>query len=231
MKCIVPIAGPDLWSPDFGLRPLLEVNGQPLIEWVLLNRPWAIELKRSDYVFVIRAVRDSNVLVKYFSDRWPEAHVLSLPALTDGAMLTAMAGATLCGDDEALIVDLADIGFDDCAPLAKFEEDSHLGAIVPTFESSEPIYSYLDLQDGYALGAREKVVISSHASAGVYIFRDRRVFFQAAAHSFAHRELRYNDLYYVCPMVNGVIEQGFSVHSPQVSAIAPVGKIFHRHTE
>lgn len=230
MKCVVPLAGPDLVHPAHGFRPLVPVEGVPLLERALRSRAWAGQLAGSDHVFVTRAVDDIERLEAWLADRWPGCRIVRLGSMTDGAMLSALAGiAALGGDDEVIAVDLADILFADgpADPQALF--DAGVGAVIPVFESQEDCYSYLRSEGGRVVEAAEKRVISDAASAGVYFFRDRATYLRAAADALGQAErLTFKGIHFVCPMANCVIAQGLEVLAPGVADCRPVGKMFHK---
>lgn len=229
MKCIVPLAGPDLWTQQYGLRPLVNVNGTPLIEAALRPRAWAAAMKPSDYIFVIRETTGYADLADYLRKTWPGSRSVTLSDVTGGALFSCLAAMALVPPDETVIIDLADIFFcegpDD--PEVLMTKEGY-GAVVPVFVSNEACYSYLKIEDGFVTEAREKIVISANASAGVYMFRNSEVFLQAATHSIAHRsELAHKNKLFICPMINGVIAGGLKVIAPDVSDCQPVGKMFH----
>ncbi len=212
MKCVVPLAGPDLWTETFGFRPLVPVEGRPLLQVALDQRAWRGRLESRDYIFVVREVEGLEQLEQALRALWPECRIVRLSHLTGGALYSALAAMSLVAPDEPVIVDLADILFTE-GP----EDPEHLfkaqdwGAIVPVFQSTEPCYSYLEIEDGRVLRAREKQVISDHASAGVYMFASPQLYLTAAVHSLQQRdELSYRNLLFICPMVNGVIAAGSS---------------------
>ena len=229
MKCIVPLAGPDLWTAEYGFRPLFAVDGQPILEAALHSRAWHDQLRSEDYIFVVREVAGLAELTDYLSRKWPGCRIVTLSHLTGGALFSVLAAMAFVSPDEPVIVDLADILFSEGPddPAALFTRHGY-GAIVPAFASSESCYSYLEIQDGKVISAREKQVISEHASAGVYMFGSPQVFLEAAAHSITHRDaLSYRGILFICPMVNGVIAAGRSVAAPHIANYHPVGKIFH----
>lgn len=229
MKCVVPLAGPDLVHPRHGFRPLVPFEGQPLLRRALDMRAWVKSLATADYVFVVREVDRIETLIRWLETNWPGCRIVRLPALTGGALYSALAGvAAYMGDDEPLVVDLADILFHEgpSDPGAAFAKD--VGMIVPVFTSGDPVYSYLRSENGRVVEAAEKKVISDAASAGVYIFRDRATFLAAAAHSLRHRAaLAFGNALFVCPMANGVIAEGQLVLAPHVADAVPAGKVFH----
>lgn len=229
MKCIVPLAGPDLWTEKYGFRPLVDLDGTPLIEAALRERAWAKQLGGDDYIFVVRDVPGLPDLVAHLRKTWPGCRVVTLSHLTGGALFSVLSAMALVAPDEPLIVDLADILFssDLSDPQQVLEATGH-GMIVPAFTSNEACYSYLRIVDGLVVEAREKQVISENASAGVYIFRNVQVFMEAAAHSIANRQsLSFRNILFICPMVNGVVAGGHTVIAPQIEDCIPLGKIFH----
>jgi hypothetical protein len=227
MKCVIPLAGPDIFLEGRGFKPLIDLDGDTLIHRTLAGRPWAAVLAPEDYIFVTRSDIGTSELNDYLRATWPGCRVVTIPGITDGAMLSALAGILMVPDDTPVIVDLADIMFD--APdLEAITFDDRLGAIIPSFKSQEPIYSYLVIENGVVTQAAEKRVISDNASAGVYIFRDRKAYLTAVVHSITHRdELRFKNIYFVCPMANGLIAAGYSVTSPSVENVISISKDFH----
>ena len=144
-------------------------------------------------------------------------------------MLTAMAGiAMLPQDGEAIVVDLADILFEAGPANPENLLVGQVGALIPCFRSSEPCYSYLRMDGERVVEAAEKRVISDLASAGVYFFKDRTTYLSAAAFCLSHADrMTVNGVHFVCPMVNGIINEGMEVLAPVVEHVKPVGKIFH----
>ncbi|MGC4410017.1 hypothetical protein D4A92_22345 (plasmid) [Rhizobium rosettiformans] len=229
MKCIVPLAGPDVWSDRYGLRPLFKVDGLPLIDLALTSRAWKGKLGGEDYIFVLRETEGGEQLKAHLSASFPRCRFVTLSHLSGGALFSTLAAMALVEPTEPLIIDLADILFSHgpADPAALFAKEG-LGAAVPVFPSSQSCYSYLRIENGFAVEAREKQVISDHASAGVYMFRDVEVFLQSASYSIRNRDvLAYRNSLFICPMVNGVVAAGLKVVAPDVSDCRPVGKLFH----
>lgn len=234
MKIVVPLAGPDFELKDGSTKAELMIEGHPLLRRSLDTRPWAVqqEVISSDYIFVLKDTSVSREFAGGTLQSWyPACKTVFVSSYTQGAALSAAAGISLTsGEDEPLIVDLADIEF-----RATLDISGHLlghadlGAIALTFKSDNPAYSYLlEDADGIFLQAAEKRVISDNASAGVYIFRNPGVYFSALAHALAHPESHiFNDLFYVCPLFNGVAAGGWVVLRHEVSDIRDI-KIAHQ---
>jgi hypothetical protein len=227
VKCIVPLAGGDLEHPVHGFRPWVPVEGERLLKRALDQRAWRSRLSGSDFVFVVRSVAKVDELEAWLSAEWPGCAIVRLPAMTRGAMFTALAGiAALPADNEPIVVDLADILFGGIDPSELLGQD--VGAVIPCFVSNEDCYSYLRMNHGEVVEAAEKRVISDRASAGVYFFADRPTFLDAAVHSIDHSgTLTVKGVFFVCPMANGVLARGKRVLAPLVDNVTPIGKIFH----
>lgn len=229
MKCIVPLAGPDLEHPEHRFRPWYPYRGERILQHALEGRSWRGKLDGSDFVFVVRHVAGVADLEAWLAATWPGCRIVRLSHATGGALFSAMAGiAAIADTDEPVIIDLADILFDcgneDLTALIAGD----VGAVVPCFSSDEPCYSYLRMEDGNVVEAAEKRVISDRASAGVYIFRNPATYLSCARHSIEHRQtLAYRNILFVCPAVNGVIAEGGIVLAPMVEDVQPIGKIFH----
>ena len=211
----VPIS--DLATVGIHLFP---VDGLPLVETALTGRPWwrQGQLEAEGLVFVLRG-------------RFPGAAFAWLGELSGGALWSALAGTALLRRPERpLCIDLVDVLYEGDAAIADgFDADRDLAAVVPWFTADESCYSYLRLEaDGRVTEAAEKRVISPHASAGSYVFRDAATWLDAAAHSIRHRaRLAHKGALFVCPSVMGLIEAGRAVTGVPVRHARPFSRLFH----
>lgn len=234
MMCVVPLAGPDVVHPTLGIKPLMPVDGRPLVEAALTGRPWWRHglLEPEGLVFVLRRdIAASAELEAVLRDRFPGAAFAWLDGQSGGALWSALAGTALLRRPERpLCIDLVDILYESDAPIAdRFAADGDVAAVVPWFESGESCYSYLRMDAGGRVSeAAEKRVISPHASAGSYLFRDTATWLDAAAHSIRHRDrLEHKGALFVCPSVMGLIDAGRTVIGVPVRNARPVSKLFH----
>jgi hypothetical protein len=238
MQCIVPLAGPQLIHPRHGLIIKYPVDGAPLLKRTLQTRPWwtAGLLRSRDMVFVLRESDELGEIRDAVMDWFPGCRIVVLSQLTQGALLSALAGAaTIAALDEPLIVDLADILYDaDMDIEALFTADPSAGAIATCFDADNPCYSYFTLApDGSVAFAAEKKVISRHASAGTYVFRTTGHFVAAAGRSLVESrdELKVGSALFVCPALNSIMRQGLRVLPIPARNVRSISKLLHDGAE
>lgn len=216
LNIIIPMAGNDFERNDGSVKAEMLVGKTTLLGATLEARPWW-----SAAAVPVFVLRDKLVSRRYAREtlltRYPTARIVWLSEMSGGAAWSAAAGTALVAfPDAPIVIDLCDIIFDCDADIAAiFAAAPDLGGLALTFGSRHPQYSYIRLgDDGRMLEAREKVVISDNASAGVYAFRNVAVFHLALAHSLQNRaSLSHNGLLFVCPMLNGVVAHGLDVRT------------------
>jgi hypothetical protein len=232
---VVPLAGPDFYSSQFGIRPLFPIGSTTILEYVLRRRPWLANSGNEGHqlIFVLREdAPHTEVFRSFLADQFPFADVVTLSCLTNGACLSALAGASLAHhQDSPLVIDLADIAFVttfDPGEYFRNPGNAEVAAVVPYFESTNPKYSYLRLEGRRVLETREKLVISTNASAGVYMFRDTASYLDAAAYCLRNPAVcQVGGASFVCPSVNGLIATGKVVEGVIVQNVQPIGGLFH----
>jgi len=234
MQCVVPLAGPQLTHPRHGLIPKFPVDGAPLLRRTIETRRWWKDgrLRAQDLIFVLREGAELQEIHAAVEDWFPGCRTVTLSHLTRGAVLSALAGtAAISNLDEPLIVDLADILYETDADVeSRFAADRSIGALATYFEAHDACYSYLTFgPDGTVVSAVEKKVVSSHASAGTYIFRSAGHFIAAAGRSLvdAREELTVKGALFVCPVLNSVVRQGLKVVALEARDVRSVSKLLH----
>ena len=178
----------------------------------------------------MRPSTEADNLRLKLDDWFSGSQTVHIPALTGGALLSALAGTAMAGAaHEPVCIDLVDVLFDSKELVAPRFEDPDVGGVLPWFVSDDPAFSYLDLDTkGAVIRTAEKQVISRYASAGVYFFRDMPTWLSAAAFTLAHGDiLAVQGIHFVCPAMNGVVAAGRRVEGFEVGAVRPVSKLFH----
>ncbi len=210
----MPLAGPDFVKPDGNVKAMELFRGEPLLKYILESRPWATNVL--GYTFILRDQPETHLFVENHLLEWyPDATIVFLPAFTRGAALSVLAGLSCIQDFKSpIVVDLADIYYHTSFNVAeRLANTLSIGGLALTFQSNASHYSYLRRNDeGKVVETAEKRVISSDASAGTYIFRSTQIYLNAIAHAVANEDTQsYNELFYICPLLNGVIELGLDV--------------------
>lgn len=228
---LIPLAGPDFYSDEFGIRPLYPVGNVTLIEYVLSKRQWMSQ-PENKIVFILREEGSHTKKMRDFlAQKFPTANVVTIDSLSSGAPFSALAGISLAQNfDAPVIIDLADIA---CTlslnPIEYFQNNPQADAIVPYFNSENPKFSYLELDGTHVTKAREKQVISTNASAGIYIFRNVGTYLCALNFCLENPEIcKIGRAFFVCPSVNGLITKSRQVHAIKVQNLEPIGEIFHK---
>lgn len=211
---IVPLAGPDFVRADRSIKGLEPFQGQPLLKYALNSRPWASKV--THHSFVLYDCEETRRFAHDCLVEWYKGcSIVYISSFSRGAAISALAGVAVLDEFcHPLIIDLADIIYKSHVNIDKaFQADPGLGGIALVFESSNPQYSYLASDvNGLVVEAAEKKVISCQASAGTYIFRDCATVLKAVAHAIEYESTQtHNNLFYVCPLFNGVVAQGKQV--------------------
>ena len=233
MQCIVPLAGPQLTHPTHGLIPNYPVDGAPLLRRTIETRRWWTDrrLRAEDLTFVLREGPELRDIRAAVTGWFPGCRAVTLSHLTRGAIMSALAGtAAISALDEPLIIDLADILYDIDADIESCFAQRHVGAVATYFEANDPCYSYFTFgADGTVSTAAEKKVISSHASAGTYMFRSTGHFIAAAGRALrdTRDELTAGSALFVCPVLNTIVRQGLKVLALEARNVRSISKLLH----
>ena len=223
MNVIIPLAGPDLYSKRFGLRPLYVLEGLPLLMHIRDSRPWLATSAGTELLFVLRKETGLADLKSYISEYFPGSKLVELSNPTKGALLSAACGIGVFSNPTLpLCIDLADIVYTaDFSPETIFQTHPEISGILPWFSSNDACYSYLEICDNWVVRTREKEVISAHASAGTYFFRDTCTFLSALQYS-----LERSSGFFVCPSFNGLINESSKVLPVEVKLVQSFSKLF-----
>lgn len=226
MYAIVPLAGPGLGE---GVPPPFD-DEMHLFEYCLESRPWkrSGELEEKRLIFVLRQTAQAESIFRHIARRYPESKQIVLSHLSRGALMSALAGVSLIEDlSTPLVIDLADIAFSaDFSPTELFHRHRRLGGLVPYFHSQKSCYSYITMnRDRHVLECAEKKLISSHATAGCYFFRNLHLFMRCADNSL-QTEDPYK--YYLAPLFNVLPRINFYAEGIAVDQVQEYSADLHR---
>lgn len=207
MKILIPMGGSDEAFREHGYvyaKPLIEIDGRPLIEHVLDPLRKVVDGQR---IFVIRKEDDLRYHMREVLRLLdPRAHVIRADGPTAGAACTALLAIEHIDSDEELVIANSDqvIDFDLQTTIESFRRRG-LDAGTVVFDSVHPRWSFVKTDDdGLVIEASEKRPISRNATAGIYYFREGRLFVDAAKKMLI-KQASVNGGFFVCPSFNELI--------------------------
>lgn len=213
MKFLIPLAGnsEDLFPrADYHFpKPLIEVDGLPMIERVIQNLRAADP--QAHFVFIVRredcvGYSLDSVLKIATCDR---CTIVQISKPTAGAACSALLAIEHIDPDEPLVICNGDQVIGGLASnLLDDFKNRGLDAGVITFASIHPRWSYVREGDDHLIvEAAEKRVISRRAVAGFYYFSKGSAFIDAAKESIRNGRSE-SGAYYVAPTLNEIILAG-----------------------
>jgi NDP-sugar pyrophosphorylase family protein len=204
LRIIIPLAGSSELFVNAGYyypKPLIELNGAPMIEKVLQN-PAVIQQKLS-FIFIIKE-EEAN---KFHLDSTlkiliPDAIIIKLKNETKGGLCSVlMAIDDINGDDELLILNgdqIIDASLNDIYNNWK-SQNADAGLVI--FKSVHPRWAYARMEDGVVVQTAEKNPISNHALCGVYYFKQASEFFEAAFECIKG-DVHLDGMFFISPTIN-----------------------------
>lgn len=204
LKIIIPLAGSSELFSNAGYfypKPLIEVNGLPMIEMVLQN-PLAMEVEKS-FIFIIK----EDDAKKFHLDNTlkilsPNCEIIKLSNDTKGGLCSVlMAIDKIANDDEILILNGDQIIDLSLNTIYHDWKSNNADAGLITFNSVHPRWAYARLVDGEVVQTAEKNPISNFAIAGAYYFKNSSEFFDSAFKSIKEG-VHLDGMFYISPVVN-----------------------------
>ena len=208
LNILVPMAG---WGARFSNagyslpKPLIPINGKPMIEVVIYNLMPRIEHR---FIFVCLKSHIMNYkLDEKLRQCSPDCRVIAVDKVTEGACCTALLAKSLINNNDPLMIancdQWVDIDINDYI-RAMGESDG----LIMTMWANHPKWSYVALNDkNIVTKVVEKEVISNEATVGIYNFR-RGSDFVSGAKRMINKNLRVNNEFYIAPVYNELILQG-----------------------
>ncbi len=212
LNIVIPMAGGGASFQQAGYtfpKPLIEVNGKPMIQLIIENLKPSVPHK---FIFIcMKEHYDKYSLNEIFNNLVGRDNYecIQLISKTMGAACTALTAVEHINNENDLIIansdQIIDVKIDD---FVSFARESQADGVIMTFEASHPRWSYARVNsDNEILEVAEKKVISSHATVGLYYFKEGKKFV-ATAHNMIEKGISINDEYYVCPVYNELILKG-----------------------
>ncbi len=176
-------------------KPLLPLDGQPFFWWAVESVRRSFDVGKLVFV-VLQEHCDRHGIDREIMERYSNAELVVLPAVTSGALMTAVAGCSVLNNGRWVVVNDCDHAFDVGTAAAAFPTTAD--GVLCHFVSSNPAYSYAEYRaDGALVRTVEKRPISTQAIAGAYGFRSRDTF-------LAHAGAAIAECPYAEPFMSGV---------------------------
>ena len=170
-------------------KPLIEINDRPFFYWATQSIAKFVDCADITFVVLEEHIRD-HAIDREIKTYYPDAKIVALPEVTEGAAITALRGTESLPDDEPLLFNDCDHLFL-CKPFNEFCKAGDFangpdGALL-TFASDSPAYSYLQYgADGRVCHTVEKQVVSHDAICGAYYFKNKQLYASACAEYLHH---------------------------------------------
>jgi len=216
MKLLVPMSGRGQRFKDKGYtfpKPLIDVNGKPMIEVVLNSLP-----KADEYIFIVQLEHEhqygiSNLLNRLTNDR---AVCIVTDKITEGAACSALLARELLLDDEPLLIANSDqfveYSIDNFNLITKIaQRDTQLvpphamAGMIFTFHATHPKWSFVQVRNHWITRVAEKDPISNIATCGIYYWTRSADFVNSADAMIAAND-RVNGEFYIAPTFNYLIK-------------------------
>lgn len=185
LHLIMPMGGGGtrFGSKGFHLpKPLIPLRGKPFFYWAARSVLKFTEVQDITFVVLqehIDGFQIDQEILSYF----PDAKIVVIPHVLNGAVLTCLEGIRGIKDDNPILFNDCDHAFlsDELYDYISNGNYDLQGALL-TFSSDDPCYSYVRFDEsGTVNGTVEKQVVSNKAICGAYLFGNREIFEKAAA--------------------------------------------------
>ncbi len=211
LNVLIPMAGAGSRFEKAGYtfpKPLIEVNGKPMIEVVVDNLGF-----NANHIFITqkkhREKYNLDTLLSLISEN---SKIIDVDGITEGAACTTLLAKEFIDNENPLIIANSDqyIEWNSSEFMYKMQElDCDAGML--TFESTHPKWSFAKINnEGFVTEVAEKNPISNIATVGVYFWKCGRDYVRFAEQMIKNN-IRVNNEFYVCPVFNEAIKAGLKV--------------------
>ena len=224
MQIIIPMAGAGSRFQNAGFehpKPFIEFLGKTMIEHVIDNlgptNDFIILMQKDHYI-------KYNDVIKRITKNVSGFDAVLVESMTRGAAETCLLAKNKLDMNAPLMIANCDqiMDWNSYDFRAWFLASGLDGAIV-TFDSQSIKNSYAEIDsNGLVCRTAEKVVISPHATTGIYVWNHAGNFCSAAEEMII-QGLKTNNEFYVCPVYNKNIEKGDKIGIYHVKRHWPVG--------
>ena len=223
MNVLIPMAGAGSRFAQVGYsfpKPLIEVNGKPMIQVVLEN----LNIE-ANFTFVVRKEHYEKYSLQYLLTLIaPGCNIVQVDELTEGSACTTMLAKEFINNDDPLLLANSDqfMEWNSNECLYAFNADGIDGGIL-TFKATHPKWSYAKVgEDGFVSEVAEKKPISDDATVGVYYWKKGSDYVKYTE-QMIEKDVRTNGEFYICPVFNEAIADGKKVRIKEIERMWGIG--------
>lgn len=221
---IMPMGGRGSRFRDMGdiPKPLIRLNGKPFFYWAVRSISKNIDV--ADITFVVLQEHVDNYGIDSEINKiFPNAEIIMIPDVLDGAVLTCREGLKAITDDRPVVFNDCDHAFQSHSfeMYCNAGDFTQIDGALLTFKSHEPIFSYL-LKDDFnrVVLTVEKEVISNEAICGCYYFKNKDIFLKTM--KIYLKECNYQE-YFISGMYNIMATNGANIKAFETDYHIPFG--------
>jgi HAD superfamily hydrolase (TIGR01509 family) len=208
LNVLIPMAGLGSRFAQKGYtfpKPLIDVNGRPMIQVVTDN----LNID-ANYIFVVQQEHLQKYNLTHLLNLIkPNCKVVVIDKLTEGAACTTLLAKELIDNDNPLIIANSDqyIEWNSNETMYSFSNNDIDGGML-VFKAVHPKWSFAKLDStGFIEKVAEKDPISDIASVGIYYWSKGSDYVKYAE-QMVDKNIRVNNEFYVCPVINEAIADG-----------------------
>lgn len=210
INIVIPMAGHGSRFSKAGYKdpkPLIPVNGKPMIEIVVDNlRP----SKEHRFIFICQSEHVKNYPLRLLlEEKAPGCKIIEVNQVTEGAACTVLLAKEFINNQDQLMIANCDQYIDvDINEYLAVLNDASADGLIMTMKAYDNKWSFIKLNEKNEITlVVEKEVVSDEATVGIYNFQ-RGSDFVEAAENMIQKNLRVNNEFYVAPAYNEMIKVG-----------------------
>lgn len=208
LNIVIPMAGRGSRFVEAGYelpKPLIDINGRPMIEVVTRNVTPKCEHR---FIYICQQEHlEKYALFEKLKKISPNCVVVTVDHITDGAACTVLLAERYIDNDDSMMIANSD-QFVDTDINEYLSAIGNNDGLIMTMPADDPKWSFIKYDaNGYVTMVKEKEVISSEATVGIYNYAKGADFVKYAK-QMIQKNIRVNNEFYVAPVYNEMIADG-----------------------
>lgn len=222
LQIVIPLAGGNQFfdSEEYIYpKPLVEINGKPMIQWVVENYA-AIIKENVSVIFIAKEPECTRFNMDYtLKILCPQSKVVKLQNNTQGAVCTVLMALDELDMKTPLIIANGDQYIEgDISAILDYFINNKSDAGVLCFNSVHPKWSYIRPgENNTVLETAEKKPISNKAIAGLYYFSKADYFLEAATNAIL-KDQSIDGVFFISLLMNELILTGKKINYCEIGA-------------